>query len=126
MDKREAGRDIIRAMMGDDFLAARDRKRNAFSAVIQDYSDEVCFGTIWSRPGIDRKQRSILNIVMLVALGRPAQLRTHVEGALNHGCTVEELREILLHTAVYAGLPAAVEGFKVAEDVLRSKGLLTE
>ena len=63
---------------------------------------------------------------MLVAMGRPNQLRTHIEGALNHGCSVEELREILLHTAVYAGRPAAVEGFKVADEILRDKGLLAQ
>lgn len=124
MSKLDSGRQIIREMMGDAFLATRDAKRSSFTATIQDYSDEVCFGTVWSRPGIDRKQRSILNIAMLVALGRPNQLKTHIEGALNHGCTVEELREILLHTAVYAGLPAAVEGFRVAEDILKAKGLL--
>lgn len=126
MSKLEAGRQVIREMMGDEFLAGRDKKRSSFTATIQDYSDEVCFGTVWSRPGIDRKQRSILNIAMLVAMGRPNQLRTHIEGALNHGCSVEELREILLHTAVYAGLPAAVEGFKVADEILRDKGLLTQ
>jgi 4-carboxymuconolactone decarboxylase len=124
MDKLERGRQIIREMMGEDFLAKRDERRSTFTATIQDYSDEVCFGTIWSREGLDRKQRSILNIAMLVALGRTNQLRTHVEGAINHGCSVEELREILLHTAVYAGLPAAVEGFKVGEEVLRAKGML--
>ena len=87
-------------MMGEEFLARRDESRSSFSATIQDYADEVCFGTVWSRPGIDRKQRSILNIAMLVALNRIPQLRTHIEGAINNGCTVEELREILLHTAV--------------------------
>lgn len=124
MENAERGRGIIREMMGDEFLSRRDAKRNDFTATIQNYSDEVCFGMVWSRPGIDRKLRSILNIAMLVALGRPAQLRTHIEGAINHGATLEELREILLHTAVYAGLPAAVEGFKVAEEVLRAKGML--
>jgi 4-carboxymuconolactone decarboxylase len=124
MDRLETGRAVLREMMGEEFLARRDESRSSFSATIQDYSDEVCFGTVWSRPGIDRKQRSILNIAMLVALNRIPQLRTHIEGAINNGCTVEELREILLHTAVYAGLPAAVEGFKVAEEVLRAKGML--
>lgn len=124
MDRIEQGRNVIRELMGDDFMSRRDKTRNSFNATIQDYSDEVCFGMVWSRPGIDRKLRSILNIAMLVALNRVPQLRTHIEGAINNGCTAEELREILLHTAVYAGLPAAVEGFKVAEEVLRAKNLL--
>ena len=84
----------------------------------------MCFGRVWSRKGIDRKQRSILNVVMLTALNRPAQLRNHVEGALNNGCTVEELREILLHTAVYCGLPAATDAFRVAEEVLKARNLV--
>ena len=124
MDRIETGRKILREMMGEEFLERRDKNRNAFNSLIQDYSDDVCFGTVWSRPGIDRKQRSILNIAMLVVLNRVPQLRTHIEGALNNGCTVDELREILLHCAVYAGLPSAVEGFKVADEVLKAKGLL--
>ena len=124
MDAAEIGRRIIRELMGDEFIDRRDKTRNAFNSVIQDYSDEVCFGRVWSREGIDRKQRSIINIAMLVALNRPAQLRTHLEGALNNGCTVDEIREILLQSAVYCGLPAAVEGFRVAEDVLKGRKLL--
>jgi 4-carboxymuconolactone decarboxylase len=92
--------------------------------VLQDYSAEVCFGRIWARPGIDRKLRSVVNIAMLVALNRPNQLRHHVEGALNNGCSVAEIQEILLQTAVYCGLPAAGEGFRIAEEVLRERGLL--
>ena len=80
--------------------------------------------SVRSRTGIDRKQRSILNIAMLTALNRPAQLRNHVEGALNNGCTPEELREILLHTAVYCGLPAATDAFRVAEEVLKARKLV--
>lgn len=122
--QREAGRQIIEEMMGPEFIERRDSKKNWFNEVIQDYSDEVCFGRTWAREGIDRKQRSILNIAMLVALNRIPQLRTHINGALSHGCTPRELQEILLHTAVYCGLPAAVEGFKVAEEVLRERGEL--
>jgi 4-carboxymuconolactone decarboxylase len=121
----ETGREIIKELMGEEYLVKRDKLRNSFNAVIQEYSDEVCFGRVWSRPGLDRKTRSIINIATLVALGRPGPLKTHVEGALNNGCTVEELQEILLQTAVYSGLPAAVEATKVAEEVLRSKNLLT-
>ena len=90
----------------------------------REYAEDVCFGKVWSRTGIDRKQRSILNIAMLTALNRPAQLRSHIEGALTNGCTVDELREILLHTAVYCGLPASLDAFRVAEEVLRARKLL--
>ena len=120
----EAGRKIISELMGEGFMQRRDEKRNSFNSVVQEYSDEVCFGRVWAREGLDRKMRSVINIAMLVALNRPGPLRTHVEGALNNGCSVEELQEILLQTAVYCGLPAAVEAFRVAEDVLKSRNQL--
>ena len=124
MDDREAGRRIISELMGPQYIEKRDAKRNTFNAVLQDYSDAVCFGRVWSREGIDRKQRSIINLAMLTALNRPAQLRTHLEGTLNNGCSVAEIQEILLQAAVYCGLPAAVDAFRVAEEVLRARKLL--
>lgn len=121
---RETGRQILGELMGPDYVEKKDKKRNSFNDVIQDYSEEVCFGRTWSRAGISRKQRSILNIAMLTALNRPAQLAHHIEGAMTNGCTVDELKEILLQTAVYCGLPAAGEAFRVAEEVLRAGGHL--
>ncbi|MEU7305770.1 carboxymuconolactone decarboxylase family protein [Streptomyces sp. NPDC007206] len=124
MDASESGRRILSELMGPDYVEKKDKNRNAFNEAIQQYSEEVCFGRIWARDGIDRKQRSIINIAMLTALNRPAQLGHHIEGALTNGCTVDELKEILLQTAVYCGLPAAGEAFRVAEEVLRTRGLL--
>lgn len=121
---RQAGRRIMNELMGDGYVEGKDKKRNAFNAALFDYSEEVCFGRTWARPGIDRKTRSILNIALLTALNRPAQLAHHVEGAINNGCTMEEIREILLHSAVYCGLPAAGEAFRVAEEVLRHRKLV--
>ncbi len=123
-DLNAVGRAVLTELMGKEFLAARDKKQNSFNAVIQEYSDEVCFGRTWARPGIDRKLRSILNVAMLTALNRPAPLRSHINGALNNGCTIEELQEILLQAAVYCGLPAAVDAFRVAEEVLKERKLL--
>ena len=125
-EQQEIGRTILGELMGEQYVKAKDARRNAFNGVLQDYSEEVCFGRTWSRAGIDRKQRSILNIAMLTALNRPAQLAHHLEGAITNGCSMEEIREILLHAAVYCGLPAAGEAFRVAEEVLRTKGLLPE
>ncbi|WP_029000972.1 carboxymuconolactone decarboxylase family protein [Azohydromonas australica] len=122
---KEAGRKIMNELMGDGYVEGKDKKRNAFNSALFDYSEEVCFGRTWSRPGIDRKLRSILNIAMLTALNRPAQLAHHVEGAINNGCTLEEIREILLHAAVYCGLPSAGEAFRVAEEVLRERKLIS-
>ncbi|MDE0855488.1 MAG: carboxymuconolactone decarboxylase family protein [Nevskia sp.] len=124
MNTKEIGRQVMSELMGKDYLVEKDRKRNSFNAALHEYSEEVCFGRIWARPGIDRKLRSILNVAMLTALNRPAQLRNHVEGALNNGCTPQELQEILLQAAVYCGLPAATDAFKVAEDVLRAHKLV--
>lgn len=124
MDAKQIGRKIQNELMGAGYAEGKDKKRNAFNSVLNDYSEEVCFGRVWAREGIDHKLRSILNIAMLTALNRPNQLRNHVEGALNNGVTVDELREILLHSAVYCGLPAAGDAFKVAEEALRARKLL--
>jgi 4-carboxymuconolactone decarboxylase len=124
MDAKQTGRKIMNELMGDGYVEGKDKKKNAFNGVLNDYSEEVCFGRVWSRPGLDRKLRSILNIAMLTALNRPAQLRNHLEGALNNGCTMEEIREILLHSAVYCGLPAAGDAFRIAEEVMKGRKLL--
>ncbi|GAF44294.1 carboxymuconolactone decarboxylase family protein [Rhodococcus wratislaviensis] len=124
MEANETGRRIMSELMGADYVEKKDETRNDFNDVIHDYSIEVCFGRVWARDGIDRKQRSIVNIAMLTALNRPAQLAHHVEGALTNGCTVAEIKEVLLQAAVYCGLPAAGEAFRVAENVLREHGHL--
>jgi 4-carboxymuconolactone decarboxylase len=120
----QAGRAIMNKLMGDGYVEKKDAVKNSFNDVIQEYSEDVCFGRIWTREGLDHKTRSIVNIAMLTALGRPAQLAHHVEGAIANGCTPAEIKEILLQTAVYCGLPAAGEAFKVAEGVLRAGGHL--
>jgi 4-carboxymuconolactone decarboxylase len=122
METLEIGETIMGELMGAEYLEERAAKRTEFNGVLQDYSAEVCFGRTWARPGLDRKLRSVINIAMLVALNRPNQLKHHIEGALNNGCTEQEIQEILLQTAVYCGLPAAGEGFKVAEAVLQEQG----
>ena len=124
MDTMATGERIMGELMGDDYLARRAQQRNAFNGVLQDYSAEVCFGRTWGRPALERKLRSVINIAMLVALNRPNQLRHHLEGALNNGCSVDEIQEILLQAAVYCGLPAASEAFRIAEEILRERGLL--
>ena len=120
----ELGRSVLAEMMGEAGLKARDAKKNSWNATVQEYSDEVCFGMVWARPGLARKNRSMLNIAMLTALGRLNQLKSHLEIGLNNGLTVEEIREILLQAAVYSGLPSAVDAFRVAEEVLKARGLL--
>ena len=121
---RDTGRRIISELQGAEAAERRLKTRNSFNAPLHEYAEEVCFGRVWSRDGISRKQRSILNIAMLTALNRPAQLRSHMEGALNNGCTVDEIQEILLQAAVYCGLPAALDALRVAEEVLKGRKLL--
>ncbi len=124
MNTKEVGRQIIREMTSAEYLENKDKKRNDFNAVIHEYAEEVCFGQVWARKGIDRKLRSIITIAMLTALNRPAQLRNHLQNALNNGCTVDEIQEILLQSAVYCGLPAAGDAFQIAEEVLKANKLL--
>ncbi|KXJ87811.1 4-carboxymuconolactone decarboxylase [Microdochium bolleyi] len=89
-----------------------------FARPMQELVTEACWGSVWSRPGLERKQRSLLNIAMLCALNRGPELATHVRGAVNNGASEVEIRETLLQVAVYCGMPAGLEGFKIAERVI--------
>jgi 4-carboxymuconolactone decarboxylase len=90
-----------------------------FARPVQELVTEYCWGAVWTRPGLDRKTRSLLNLTMLTALNRMHELAVHVRGAVANGCTEEEIQEALLQTAVYCGVPAALESFRVAEKALR-------
>ncbi|HEX7405172.1 MAG TPA: carboxymuconolactone decarboxylase family protein [Candidatus Nanopelagicaceae bacterium] len=90
-----------------------------FTRPIQEFVTEYCWGVVWSSDGLPAKTRSLLNIAMLTALNRGHELAVHVRGALNNGVTIEELQETLLQTAVYVGVPAALESFRIAEKVVR-------
>ena len=85
---------------------------------MQELATEVGWGYIWARPGLERKTRSLLNLAMLLALGKGTELGVHVRGAINNGATETEIQETLLHASIYAGLPAGLEGFRVAQRVL--------
>ncbi|NMO88428.1 4-carboxymuconolactone decarboxylase [Actinomycetospora sp. TBRC 11914] len=89
-----------------------------FSRPVQEYVTRACWGDVWSRPGLDRRTRSLLNLVMLTALNRSHELAVHVRGAVTNGVTVEEIQETLLQATVYCGVPAGLEAFRVAERVL--------
>lgn len=122
--KREQGRAVMQEVLGKDYMDKRDAATNDFNTHIRLFSEENAFGDIWSRPGLPRKVRSMLCMAMLTALGKPAELRIHVNSALNNGCTVDEIQEVLYQTVAYCGLPATIEAYKVAEDVLKERGLL--
>ena len=118
-ERRERGMKIRREVLGDDHV---DRAQASSTPLTRDFQDLItryAWGEIWSRPGLDRRTRSCITVAMTVALNRPEELALHLRGALRNGVTVDELREILLQTAVYCGIPAANAAFRVAEDVLR-------
>lgn len=91
---------------------------NDFNADIQKLVTEWCWGELWGRPGLDRRTRSIINLSMLAALNRPHEIRLHVRGALNNGLTQNDIKEIFLQVAIYCGVPAALDGMKVAAEVI--------
>lgn len=95
-----------------------------FSRPIQELVTEYCWGAVWGRDDIDRRTRSLVNLAILSALNRSHELGLHVRGAIANGTTVEEIREVLLQTAIYAGVPAALEAFRVAEAVLKEIGAI--
>lgn len=121
---RETGRTILREVVGETYFDKREASTNAFNADARRLSEEYCFGDIWARPGLERKTRSLLCIATMVALNRQHELRIHVGTALNNGATPEEIKEVLLQSIIYCGLPAGLEGFRVAEEVLRERNLI--
>jgi 4-carboxymuconolactone decarboxylase len=118
LERAAAGDAIRRRVLGDAHV---DRSREAatpFTRPLQDLVTEYCWGAIWTRPGLPPATRSLLNIAMLTALGKPDELRLHVRGAINNGCTVDEVQEVLLQAAVYCGVPAALEATRHAQRAL--------
>jgi 4-carboxymuconolactone decarboxylase len=116
--RQEEGLKVRREVLGAEHVDRAMAAANAFTQPFQELLNEYCWGHVWTRPGLDRRTRSLINLAMLTALNRPNELRLHVRGALNNGCTAEEIREALLQTAIYCGVPAALESFKVAREVL--------
>lgn len=121
--KFEAGMRIRREMFGPALAEDRIEQATEFNRAFEDIMTRYCFGEVWARPGLDRATRSLLTIAILATQGRAAPLKVHVKGAIANGCTKEQIRETLLHTAIYAGVPAGAEGFGHAAQVLKDLGL---
>jgi 4-carboxymuconolactone decarboxylase len=120
MDERErfeTGMKIRREVLGDAHVDAAIAKRNAFSEAFQDLITRYAWGEIWARPGLPRQTRSLITVAMLVALNREEELRMHLRGALRNGATQEEIRETLLQSAIYCGVPAANSAFRMAQEI---------
>ena len=120
MDERERyekGLSVRRAVLGDAHVDRSLQGRNEFNEEFQDLITRYAWGEIWTRPGLPRKTRSLLTIAMIVALNRPDEFRLHVRAAFNNGVTREEIKEVLLHAAIYCGVPAANSAFHAAQEV---------
>jgi 4-carboxymuconolactone decarboxylase len=115
----EKGLQVRREVLGAQYVDASISQADDFSRPLQEFVTEYCWGTIWTRPGLDRKTRSLLNLAMLTALNRPHEVKLHIRGALNNGCSKNDIMEVLLQTAIYCGVPAAVDSFRVAKDTFQ-------
>jgi 4-carboxymuconolactone decarboxylase len=115
----ERGLEVRRAVLGADYVANSLANADDFTAAFQKITTEHAWGSIWAREGLPRKTRSMIVLSMLAALNKPAELKLHVRGALTNGVTRDEIKEIMLHACVYCGIPAGLEAFKAAHEVLR-------
>lgn len=112
------GLQMRKQVMGEDFVEKAFANASEFTMPLQEFITRNAWGTVWCRAGLELKTRSLITVAMLTALGRAHELKGHVRGALNNGATPEEIREVLLHAAVYCGAPLAVEAFRVAQEVV--------
>lgn len=120
---REQGKARRTQVMGEPFVERAMSNLDGFSRPLQDWLNEHAWGSTWCREGIDLKTRSLCTCAMLAALGRSTELKGHIRGAINNGASLVEIREVLLHSALYAGAPAAVEAFRSAREVIEGLGL---
>ncbi|MEU9448958.1 carboxymuconolactone decarboxylase family protein [Streptomyces sp. NPDC048277] len=122
IDQLAAGDAMRRRVLGDAHVDRSRANATPFSRPLQDLVTEYCWGAVWTRPGLEPHMRSLLNIAMLTALGKPDELRLHVRGAINNGCTTEQIQEVLLQAAVYCGVPAALEASRAAQQAMVELG----
>jgi 4-carboxymuconolactone decarboxylase len=121
----EEGLSVRRAVLGTEYVDEALESADELTRPLQNLITEFAWGEVWTRPGLPRKTRSLINLAMLTALNRPHELRLHLRGALNNGCTKEEIREVLLQTFIYCGAPAAIDSFRIAKEVFaESDGLV--
>ena len=117
------GLDARRRVLGDEYVDRALDGLDSFTAEFQTLVTDYCWGTVWTRTTLDDRQRSLINLAMISALNRSHEFKTHVRGAIRNGCTVEEIRDTLLQVAVYCGIPAGVEAFRLAKEVFDAEGV---
>ncbi|MEO8279685.1 MAG: 4-carboxymuconolactone decarboxylase [Ideonella sp.] len=115
----DKGLQTRREVLGAEYVDASIKSADDFNLPMQEMVTQYCWGDVWNRPGLDRKTRSMLNLAMLTALNRPHELKLHVRGALNNGVTRDEIREVFLQTAIYCGVPAAIDSFRTAKAMFK-------
>jgi 4-carboxymuconolactone decarboxylase len=113
---------VRREVLGPEYVDKSLSATNEFMMTFQRITTEWCWGYAWTRPGLDRKTRSLLNLAMLTALNRGPEVKLHVRGAINNGVTVDEIKEVLVHATIYCGIPAGLDSFKAANEVLKEMG----
>ena len=122
-DLYQQGLKIRKAVLGEDYVNRALANLNSFNEPLQRLVTEYCWGRVWGRPGLDHKQRSMLNLAMISILNRPHELKAHIRGALTNGVTPAEIGEIFLQVAIYAGVPAAVDSFRIANETFKENGV---
>jgi 4-carboxymuconolactone decarboxylase len=118
----DRGLELRRDVLGADYVDGSMKSANDFMMAFQHITTEWCWGYAWGRPTLDKKTRSMINLAMLTALGKSAEIKLHVRGAINNGLTVEDIKEVLLHATVYCGIPAGLDAFKAANETLKDMG----
>ncbi len=115
----DKGLAMRRAVLGSEYVDASIKNATDFNIDMQELVTQYCWGDVWNRPGLERKTRSFLNLAMISALNRPHELKLHVRGAINNGLTKDEIKEVFLQVAIYCGVPAAIDSFRVATEVFK-------
>lgn len=119
----DQGLSTRREVLGSEYVDASIKNASDFNIDMQELVTQYCWGDVWNRPGLDRKTRSLLNLAMITALNRPHELKLHVRGAINNGLTKEEIKEVFLQAAIYCGVPAAIDSFRVASEVFKEMNI---
>lgn len=110
------GLEVRKSVLGNEYVEKSIAGADDFAMAMQEYATEACWGMVWTRPGLPRKTRSLLNIAMITVLNRPHELKLHIKSAFTNGVTKDEIKEVLLQVATYAGVPAGVDGFRLARE----------
>ena len=119
----EVGLEARKRVLGEEYVTRAFATADSFSIEFQQLVTEYCWGAVWGRSGLTDRQRSLNNLCLLAALNRPEEFKTHFRGALRNGCTLDELRDTLIQITIYAGVPAGVEAFRLARQVLEAEGI---